>query len=162
MPLDLTDDKSTLVQVMACCRQATSHNLSQCWPRSMSPNGVTRSTELISCPVHLCTCVRSKFLTFNHPLFQGVVNWYSIHEPEIDHFFYSVSYMTYMYWDLPALIICLLDHRIFFQWCSLFAKHVLLFVIYDYLTFLVSWVENLISFCFFFSGAYRWFWCRKK
>ena len=42
MPLDLTDDKSTLVQVMAWCRQATIHYLSQCWPRSMSPNGVTR------------------------------------------------------------------------------------------------------------------------
>ena len=41
MPLDLTDDKSTLVQVMAWCRQATSHYLSQCWPRSMSPNGIT-------------------------------------------------------------------------------------------------------------------------
>ena len=33
MPLYLTDDKSTLVQVMAWCRQATSHYLSQCWPR---------------------------------------------------------------------------------------------------------------------------------
>ena len=42
MPLDLTDDKSTLVQVKTWCRQATSHHLSQCWPRSMSPNGVTR------------------------------------------------------------------------------------------------------------------------
>ena len=37
MPLDLTDNKSTLVQVMAWCRQATSHYLSQCWPISMSP-----------------------------------------------------------------------------------------------------------------------------
>ena len=36
------DDKSTLVQVMAWCRQATSHYLSQCWPCSMSPYGVTR------------------------------------------------------------------------------------------------------------------------
>ena len=42
MPLDLIDDKSTLVQVMAWCRQAASHYLSQCWPRFMSPNGVTR------------------------------------------------------------------------------------------------------------------------
>ena len=41
MPQDLTDDKSTLVQVMAS-GQATSHYLSQCWPRSMSPYGVTR------------------------------------------------------------------------------------------------------------------------
>ena len=42
MPLDLTDDTSTLVQVMAWCRQATSHYLSQCWPRSMSAIGITR------------------------------------------------------------------------------------------------------------------------
>ena len=40
-PQDLTDDKSTLVQVMAWCHQATSHYLSQCWPRSLSPYGVT-------------------------------------------------------------------------------------------------------------------------
>ena len=42
MPQDLTDDKSTLVQVMAWCRQATSHYLGQWWTRSMSPDGVTR------------------------------------------------------------------------------------------------------------------------
>ena len=42
MSLSLTDDKSPLVQVMAWCRQATSHYLSQCWPRFMSPNGITR------------------------------------------------------------------------------------------------------------------------
>ena len=42
MPLDLTDDKSTLVQVMAWCHQATSHYWSQCWPRFMSPYGITR------------------------------------------------------------------------------------------------------------------------
>ena len=42
MPLDLTDDKSTLVQVMAWWRQAASHYLIQCWPRFMLPYGVTR------------------------------------------------------------------------------------------------------------------------
>ena len=42
MSLNLTDDKSTLVQVMAWCRQATSHYLSQCWPRSLSPYDVIR------------------------------------------------------------------------------------------------------------------------
>ena len=41
-PQDLTDDKSILVQVMAWCRQATSYYLSQCWPRSLAPYGVTR------------------------------------------------------------------------------------------------------------------------
>ena len=42
MPQDLTDDKSILVQVMVCCCQATNHCLSQYWPRSLSPYGVTR------------------------------------------------------------------------------------------------------------------------
>ena len=42
MPWDFTDDKSTLVQVMPWCRQATSHYLNLCWPSSMSPYGVTR------------------------------------------------------------------------------------------------------------------------
>ena len=40
MPRNFTDDKSTFVQVMACCRTAPSHYLSQCWPRS--PYGITR------------------------------------------------------------------------------------------------------------------------
>ena len=42
MSLDFSDDQSTLVQVMAWCRQATSHYLSQCWPRFMLPYGITR------------------------------------------------------------------------------------------------------------------------
>ena len=42
MPPDLTDDKPTLVLVMAWCHQATSHYQSQCWPRSISPYGVNR------------------------------------------------------------------------------------------------------------------------
>ena len=41
MSLDFTDDKTTLVQVMAWCHQATSHYLSQWWPRSLSPYGVS-------------------------------------------------------------------------------------------------------------------------
>ena len=45
MPQDLTDDKSTLVQVMAWCHQTTSHYLSQCWPRFALPYGVTRPNE---------------------------------------------------------------------------------------------------------------------
>ena len=42
MSLDRTvDDKSRLVQVMAWCRQAGSHYLSRCWPRSLFPYGIT-------------------------------------------------------------------------------------------------------------------------
>ena len=39
--LDFTDDQSTLVQVVAWCCQATSHYLSQCWPRFLPPYSVT-------------------------------------------------------------------------------------------------------------------------
>ena len=42
MSLNLTDDQSTFVQVMAWCCQATSHYPSQCWPKCLSPYGVTR------------------------------------------------------------------------------------------------------------------------
>ena len=42
MSPDFADDQSTLVQVMAWCRQAPSHYLNQCWPRSLPPYGVTR------------------------------------------------------------------------------------------------------------------------
>ena len=35
MSLEFTDDQSTLFQVMAWCRQAASHYLSQYWPRSL-------------------------------------------------------------------------------------------------------------------------------
>ena len=35
MSLDFSGDQSTLIQVMAWCRQAPSHYLSQCWLRSL-------------------------------------------------------------------------------------------------------------------------------
>ena len=41
--LDHTDEKSTLVEVMEWCHQATSHDVSQCWPRSMSLYGFNRT-----------------------------------------------------------------------------------------------------------------------
>ena len=49
MSLDFTDDQSTLVQVMAWCRQAASHYLSQCWPRYLPPSGVTRPQWVNPC-----------------------------------------------------------------------------------------------------------------
>ena len=52
--LDFTDDQSTLVQVMAWCRLATSHYLCQCWPRSLSPYGVTRPQWVNQCWLVIC------------------------------------------------------------------------------------------------------------
>ena len=42
MSQSLTYDKPKWVQVMACCCQATSHYLSQCWPRLVSWYSITR------------------------------------------------------------------------------------------------------------------------
>ena len=42
LTLDLTDDKPTLVQVVAWCLHPTNDYLSQYWPRCMSPHDITR------------------------------------------------------------------------------------------------------------------------
>ena len=70
--LDFTADQSTLVQVMAWCRQAPSHYLSQCWPRSLLPYGVTRpqwvkaTTPLNYLPIsnddNFCPSISSSYL----------------------------------------------------------------------------------------------------
>ena len=43
MPQNLSNDKSTLIQVMFGGHQVASHYPSQCWPRSLPPYGITRS-----------------------------------------------------------------------------------------------------------------------
>ena len=54
MSLNFTDDQSTtLVQVLAWCCQTTIHNLSQCWPRSLSPNGAIEPRWFDACIVTL-------------------------------------------------------------------------------------------------------------
>ena len=47
MSLGFTDDQSTLFQVIAWCRQATSHYMSQCWPRSLRHMASLGHKELI-------------------------------------------------------------------------------------------------------------------
>ena len=43
------DDMSTLFQVMAWCRQATSHYLNQCWPWSLPLYGITKPQWVKHC-----------------------------------------------------------------------------------------------------------------
>ena len=62
MSLDFIDDQSTLVQVMAWCRQATNHYLSQCWPRSLSSYGVTRPQWV---DLHICKVSDTTPVTFS-------------------------------------------------------------------------------------------------
>ena len=70
MPQDLADDKSTLVQIMAWCHQATSHYLSQCWPRSMSPNGVIRP-QLVNKITH-DDAIKWKYFPRYWPFVRGI------------------------------------------------------------------------------------------
>ena len=42
MPQNLLIGTLTLIQLMAWCRKVISHDVSQCWLRSMSPYGFTR------------------------------------------------------------------------------------------------------------------------
>ena len=72
MPQDLTDDMSTLVQVMAWCRQATSHYLRQSWPESMSPYGIIRPQwvniywQCILIINPLCLLPFSQFISYSY------------------------------------------------------------------------------------------------
>ena len=43
MPKYLTDDYTTLIQVMAWCRQTTNHCLNQCYTSSITPYNLTRA-----------------------------------------------------------------------------------------------------------------------
>ena len=83
--LDFTDDQSTLVQVMAWCCQATSHYLSQCWPRSLSPYGVTRPQYFSAAPIRL-------FSYFQHFLIiHACSNMYAWLIDRIEFQYYSAS-----------------------------------------------------------------------
>ena len=76
---------STLGQVMAWCHQARSHNLGQCWSRSILPYVITRQQWvnlldsswnpmqylciwIIALASHLCTCVLHRQLCYLHTL----------------------------------------------------------------------------------------------
>ena len=67
MSLDFTDDQSTLVRVMAWCRQATSHYLNLCWSRSLPPYGVTRPQWVDGSPYYREYLVRSYYLSHRDP-----------------------------------------------------------------------------------------------
>ena len=63
--LNLTDDKSLLVQVVAWCHQAMSHYLDQCWPRFISPYGITRPQWVKYYIAVILNCVFSFILYFH-------------------------------------------------------------------------------------------------
>ena len=98
MPQDLTDDKSTLVQVMAWCRQAPSPYLSQCWLSSLSPYGVARPQWVnhnIGKQLHPVKYVGWKY--FTRPKIQHCRHWSLGISSFIPHF--TGHLITYPCWD---------------------------------------------------------------
>ena len=86
MSLDLTDDKSALVQVMAWCCQATSHYLSQCWPRSMSPYDVTTPQWVKSFTPGRCCMQIMSFICY-----QQLTDWNQVYDSSISFILLSTS-----------------------------------------------------------------------
>ena len=97
MPQYLIDHQSTLVQAMAWCHQATSHCLSQCWPRCLPPYGVTRPhwVKLMhywekrwSCMNNFCNnLIKLSFVNASHKTNVGQNLLMKTHKT-IDTFFY--------------------------------------------------------------------------
>ena len=71
------DNKSTLLQVMAWCHQATSYYLSQCWARSMLPYGITRPWWVHLHPMYLHHSRLKSKKTYSYMLSRVVRNRYS-------------------------------------------------------------------------------------
>ena len=94
MPLDFTDDKSALVQVMAWCHQATSHYLSQCWPRFLLPYGVTRP-RWVNLVLLECSCLKTRTVNTLRPDQNG---WHFI-----DNFSNELSPVLHMPLPEPLL-----------------------------------------------------------
>ena len=75
---EVTNEKSTLVLVMAWCHQATSHYQSQYWPRSELPYGINRPqwvnfsmlNSSAACP-HWTWCLKSQRNYPNVAIFSG-------------------------------------------------------------------------------------------
>ena len=68
-------DDLILVQVMAWCRQATSHYLGQLWPRSISSYGVTM-LQLVNIFLLCGNQISNRPLLSIYPYHTGVLHWY--------------------------------------------------------------------------------------
>ena len=88
-------EKSALVLVMAWCRQAPSHYLSQCWPRFMTPYGVT-SHQVTMSWVLSCICMGPEL---GHHWVNPHFGWSSCQakwHSYITNFFISATYGIYV------------------------------------------------------------------
>ena len=103
MSQDLTD-KSTLVQVMAWCCQATSHYLSQCWFSSLSPCSLWLGHNELNCLSFRCSwsiaCLCHSNYIFIHDLIPGFNGFgkdiCKTRRETFKFFGFGVSYIRYL------------------------------------------------------------------
>ena len=100
MPQNTFDDKSTLVQVMAWCRQAPIHYLSQCWLKSMSPYGVTMASQWVKVApsstdilllLEYSSFSITKVNSLHAKFFRGNINMY-------------LHFVSFIHTDMPKII----------------------------------------------------------
>ena len=91
LPQDLTSDKSTLVQIMAWCCQATSHYLSQCWPRSLSPHHATMPQWIKQIIISLKVDYKNPFIVWTNNNSFSVTPYATIFLPNDWRFFSTIS-----------------------------------------------------------------------
>ena len=80
MPKNFTYEKSALILVMACCRQATTHYLSQCSPWPLSSYGVNRAqwvNVIGQCTVRKSSCLCTHNGNTNNSHYRPSKQWIS-------------------------------------------------------------------------------------
>ena len=95
MPQNLTDDLSTLIQVMVII-----HHMSQCWPRSMSPYGVPRP-EWVNLWLHVFTHTISNLNLHFNSLAPGKLDWNFRYV--IFQWNFSDSWFRHLLWFCPDM-----------------------------------------------------------
>ena len=112
MSLYLIDDKSTLVQVMTWCRQATSHYLSQWWPRSLSTYGIARPQW-----------GQNKIATIFQMTFSNAFSWMKMHQFWLRFqwsLFLGVQLTIFQHWFRKWLGAAQATSHCLNQWCLIY------------------------------------------
>ena len=107
--------ESTLVQVMACRHQATSHYLRQSWHRSMSPYGITRPQWEMQVTIGLCSGLVLKRQQIINWTNDGPARWW----PDSSPFIYKDAVLLVKEFHLTTVLSSLWEALYSIRYCAL-------------------------------------------